>query len=289
MAELILLLQLYWPSILVASLAAVVLSQLGSHMAGRDQSLKVVCMAQGATTGVLLSLVALLLFAGEHMLEEAVLQSSILPMLGGFAISVAIGGFLEHIANRSVASRNTYFIAVFTVLMAGNALISRAFPNLDQHFSRVFFGDITTASKEDLYILMSASLLTLLLYGLSWQSYVRETFEYAFFGFIQEHRATWQRIGFDLWSLAYLCLAIQSLGFIGTMALLFLPTLILKTWPNHRISSHLLAVGIFALLTIPVGFVFSLMLPQLPTVSVLVLTMVLIGFGLATVSRIRNP
>ena len=78
------------------------------------------------------------------------------------------------------------FIAIFCCLISLNALISRLFPALEQQFSRVFFGNFTTASIHTLEILGLATILLGGIYLKRWKAYTRNTFEYAFFGFIQD-------------------------------------------------------------------------------------------------------
>ena len=271
MQDLWILLEVYWISMLAATFAGVLLAQLGSQLAGRDKSLQVFCLSQGALTGVLLGLLMIMFYGGQEALHESVEGHSIVPSMAALAFAAGLSLLLDRVNHRMAASRNTVFIAIFCFLISFNSLISRLFPTLEQQFSRVFFGNFTTASIHTLEVLGLGTLILGGVYLKRWRVYTRDTFEYAFFGFVQDRSSTKARVVFELAILAYICVCIQALGFVSTLALLFLPTVLVRFLKVPRISYHLLAVSSLVLIAVPVGFITSLILPKLPTISVIVL------------------
>ena len=273
MQDLWILLEVYWISILVVSLAGALLAQLGSQLAGRDQSLQVFCLSQGALTGVLLGLLMIMALGGEEALHASVEGHSLVPGLTALAFAAMLSLVLERINHNLAPSRNTIFIALFCCLISINSMISRLFPALEQQFSRVFFGNFTTASIHALEVLGGATIVLGAISLRRWRSSTRETFEYAFFGFIQDRGSGAARILFELAVLAYICVCIQTVGFVGTLALLFLPTVLVRSWKVPHIRFHLRAASGLVLVAVPAGFILSLLFPGLPTISVIVLMM----------------
>ncbi|SMF49944.1 hypothetical protein [Pseudobacteriovorax antillogorgiicola] len=273
MKDLLILLDVYWISIVVASFSGILLAQLGSHLAGRDQSLQVFCLSQGALSGVLLGLLGILSVGGQEALHASVEGHSLVPSLAALGFAACLSLLLAKISRNLAESRNTIFIAIFICLISMNSLISRLFPALEQQFSRVFFGNFTTASIHTLEILGLATLLLGGAYLKRWKTYAGETFEYAFFGFVHDRGSKLKRTVFEFSVLAYICLCIQTLGFVSTLALLFLPTVLVKSWNVSNIRNHLRAVSLLITIGVPSGFILSLVVPSLPTISVIVLMM----------------
>ncbi|NRA64197.1 MAG: metal ABC transporter permease [Pseudobacteriovorax sp.] len=273
MEDLLILLNLYWISIVAATVSGVLLAQLGSQLAGRDQSLQVFCLSQGALTGVLLGLLSIMVLGGEEALHSSVEGHSLVPSTTALILTGLLSIILSRINQSMGESRNTIFVAIFICLMSLNSLISRLFPALEQQFSRVFFGNFTTVSIHTLEVLGLGTLLLGAAYMKRWKTYSRETFDYAFFGFIQDKTSRPKRLIFEFSILAYICICIQTLGFVGTLALLFLPTVLVRSWDISNIRMHLISVSLLVLCGVPTGFITSLIFPSLPTISVIVLMM----------------
>lgn len=271
MEDLSILVKVYWISILVASFSGILLAQIGSQLAGRDQSLQVFCLSQGAMTGTLLGLLGIMFFEGEEALHASVEGHSLVPNLTALGFAACLSFLLSRINKQLPGSRNTVFIAIFICLISLNSLVSRMFPSLEQQFSRVFFGNFTTASVHTLEILALATLFLGYFYIRRWRIYSRESFEYAFFGFVQDRNSRISRTIFDFSVLAYICVCIQTLGFVSTLALLFLPTVLVRFWNLSSIQNHLIAVSTLTIVSVPTGFILSLIVPTLPTISVIVL------------------
>ena len=288
MQDLWVLLEVYWLSMFVAAYAGALLAQFGSQLAGRDQSLQVFCLSQGALTGVLLGLLMIMFYGGVEALHASVEGHSVVPGVTALAFAAVLSVLLERVNHGMAASRNTIFIALFCILISLNSLISRLFPALEQQFSRVFFGNFTTASIHALEVLAGFTFVLGIAYLKRWRTYTRETFEYAFFGFFQENRVHKKRLVFELSVLAYICVCIQTIGFVGTLALLFLPTVLVRFWRVSHIGYHLIAVSLLAMLAVPLGFILSLMYPGLPTISMMVLMMVGLAFLGFIAQRVRR-
>lgn len=273
---------------MAASFSGILLAQIGSQLAGRDQSLQVFCLSQGAMTGVLLGLLGIMFYGGEEALHASVEGHSLVPSFTALGFAVCLSFLLSRINKNVPGSRNTVFIAIFICLISLNSLVSRIFPSLEQQFSRVFFGDFTTASIHTLEILALATLFLGYFYIRRWKTYSRENFEYAFFGFVQDRNSRFSRTVFDFAVLAYICVCIQTLGFVSTLALLFLPTVLVRFWNLSSIGNHLIAVSALTIVGIPTGFLLSLVFPSFPTISVIVLILGVFSILGILVRKLQN-
>ncbi|MEZ4749616.1 MAG: hypothetical protein R3B54_03020 [Bdellovibrionota bacterium] len=132
------LLSIYKFTILAGAVLAPALALLGCQLAARDRAVQTLCVAQGATLGVLLGIGVL---HYSNVEESSVHYSTI---LSGFLVSVLTFYAGNRLVARRLSSRNSYFTALFVSLLAAASLVSAVFPALETHLAQVFlrrFGD----------------------------------------------------------------------------------------------------------------------------------------------------
>ncbi len=261
---------LYQWTILGGAFAAVALALLGAQLSTRDRAMQTLCVGQGAMVGVLLALGILPLIGIEH--------SDLMPFLAAFGVSAAVFLFTDGLAAARMASRNTAFAYTFAVLLAAGYLVSALFPALESHMAQVYVGDLATLSNHEAIATAIASLVAGAILASGWRRFSHQSFECALFG---EPSASRQAPGrmtlFRFLTLAMLCVSVQFLGFLFTVALLFLPTGILSRMKTKGLALHLSLCAAVALVASVSGFLLSLNFTRLPTVPMIVVMLTILA------------
>lgn len=266
------LLQLYFWTLVAGALAAPVLALLGIQLATRDRSMQTLCVGQGALVGVLLGLGLL------HQWENTLIGS-----LGPFFTAVLLSALTFFVTDvlvaKRMASKNTLFTFIFALLLALGNLISAVFAALESHMAQIYFGDLATLSVLNSKIVIGASIVSLLILVIGFRSISNRSFELAIYGGTADNqRSDRSLILFKLLTLTVLCFSVQFVGFLYTVALLFLPTAILSFLRTKQLKFHAVACAVTASLSVLIGFSLSLKFTRLPTVPTIVV--VLFGLGL---------
>lgn len=114
-------------------------SLFGAQLSAKAHSVQTLWVSQGALLGFLLGL--FLVFSipsfGKEGLESIALIFSVI-------FAMALNTFLNLLARRQLASKNTRFLAAFAVLMACSSFLIRFYPSLESYFNRLYFGDLFT-------------------------------------------------------------------------------------------------------------------------------------------------
>lgn len=250
-----------WP-ILAGLIAAPTLALLGAQLAARDQAMQTLCVSQGALVGVLYGI-------GLINVPAELLVGSLGPFF--FALLASSGAYLatDALIIGRPASKNTNFAFVFAVLSATSYLVMAIFPALESHLAQVYFGDLATMSGTHSAIVLSVSGAALFLLVRFRRGMARQAFDLAIFGKYRSAGVaeTW---GFKVISLFLLCFSVQFVGFLFTLAMLFLPTAMMKFLKTKGLALHLsLCAGVAGAGTL-VGFLVSLHFSDLPTVPTIV-------------------
>lgn len=269
------LLTLYAPTIVAGICAAIALALMGCQIAARDKAMQTLCLGQGSMLGVLLGITMIDL---SH--EQSELVGHAAPFAGAVGVAILVTLCGEIITARKSASKNSYFTAFFACLLAFNYLVSAAFPALESHMAQVFFGDLATLTGFDVAFTTVVGALVAMVMAIGSLRLTNHSFELATFG--AEHRLSFGRFNriASVVMLLFLCMSIQFLGFLFTIACLFIPTTILSLKPNPGLRRHLLIVALLAAVSSGVGFLISLNNPRLPTVPTIVAVMVILGAGI---------
>lgn len=243
-------------SLFAGALTGPTLSLLGAQLAMRDRAMQTLCIAQGGTFGVLLG-VGILQSTGRSGIWD------LMPVILSFAAAAATYCATEAITRKRMASRNTFFSCVFALLIAAGHLISHAFPAMESHLSQIYLGDLATLSPQGAQIAASVAALCFAFVGIGWRRTTEASFELALFGeTVQAKEARF----FPWASLAMLAVGVQSLGFLFTISLLFIPTAILSRLGPLGVRYHLVACAGTSLIGTWVGFSLSLAYTRVPTV-----------------------
>jgi ABC-type Mn2+/Zn2+ transport system permease subunit len=272
------LIQYFWLSIAAGTLGGLQSALVGCHINAKDQSVQTLCLSQGAALGVLLGLLALAQVGPDH--GDGPWAQNIIPWITSFLSALAITTLLNHLVRNQPVAKNTHFIAAFSLLIAANSLLTRLFPGLESHFTQVFFGDLATLTDADAMLVTVLSLLFFVVFLRYWRTYSMHTFEWSLFGregLILNSRHKAIMVGYEILVLALTCFWIQKLGFLFTLAQLFLPTILIRALPIKHIQYHFLGVGLLTLISVPSGFAGSLVWSDLPTVPTILWVETILG------------
>lgn len=275
------LLKLYAWVIPAGAIFAGALAYIGAHLAARDRSMQTICMSQGAVLGVLLSLG--ILPPEQH--EDP--THHLAPFVFSVFVSASVFWVTDYGSRRKTQSKNSFFTAVFALLLAGGYFVSAFFPALESHMSQVYFGDLATLNEFDAKATAVLGLLCLAgLVGMS-KPIANRSFEMAVFGESWgvggSRGAAW---AFQFFTVALVCYSVQFLGFLFTVSMLFVPTTLLSFTPAPGLRRHLVTAMLVASAATVVGFLTSLRFTRVPTVPAVVLwcavlsvLAVLVSFG----------
>lgn len=281
---------LYGSTLIAAVLSAPALAFLGVHLATRDRALQSLCVGQGAVGGVLLGLgLDSYLFLHEHIADD-----TYLPLVSGLAVATLSWVVANRLVRTKASSKNSYFAALFALLVAFGHFMSALFPNVENHMAQVYFGDLVTLTHTQALGVSIASAALLAFFIACQRVLFRNTVDAALFGRCLDGGARTMEWFFGLITLLVLPLAVQYLGFLYTVSLLFLPTSILSYSPLGSYRSHWWQCALVGGLGSGIGFVLSLSFTRLPTVpaisaSILVLGFVLLGGARAYGAIARKP
>lgn len=272
------LLQLYALTIVAGIVLAPALAALGCQLAARDRSVQTLCVAQGATLGVLLG-IGLLHYSA---VEEVTVHYS--TLLSGFLVASLCFFAADRLVKGRLSSRNSYFTALFVSLLAASSLIAAVFPALESHLAQVFFGDLATLTDRDSAITLAVAIISCSVLLWQWNHMTDDSFTLMILGVPCSERY------FNLLSLLLLCFSVQFVGFLFTAAALFLPTTLLSFRRDVRLRQHLIFCMVGAGTSVLLGFSLSLVYTHLPTVPTIVFVMGLVcgALGLGRPPGARN-
>jgi ABC-type Mn2+/Zn2+ transport system permease subunit len=255
------LLAIYGWTIAASMILAAGLALLGAQLAARDRAMQTLCMGQGAMLGVLLGL-------GLAVHPLFPLVSALVSAALTFAVS-------EFLVARRMASSNTHFSSLFAVLLAGGYLISALFPALENHMAQKYFGDLATLSTEESYWVLVLGLLLFFLMIVLHRRFTCESFEKSITGSLHKRRVPFS--AFDLITLLALCYCVQTVGYLFTIACLFIPTAVASRQLAAGLQRHLWFCAVTAFVASGAGFFLSLESTRLPTVPTIIAVMLLVS------------
>lgn len=261
------LFSIYAVTILAASVLGAALAGLGTQLAARDRAMQTLCISQGAMLGVLLGLGIF------DFMADLALVSSGAPFVLGLVLAAATSYVSERLAASGGSSNNTHFAALFAVLLACGYLISALFPMLESHMSQKYFGDLATLSRSESYATLAVGLVLLPLAIAFRRQITRDSFAIAILGAPQKS-TKWGNL-FAVGSLIVLCFCIQTVGFLFTIACLFIPTSVLSFGGKSGMTRHIVSCAMVGGLATALGFILSLVFSHLPTVPTIIAVMTL--------------
>lgn len=272
------LISLYLWTILAGAIAGPSLSLLGTQLATRDRAMQTLCVGQGAMVGVLLGIALL------HDYEFSWL-GTIGPFSSGLLLSALTFFIADKIVEGKSASKNTAFAFLFAFLLATGYLISSLFPALESHMAQVYFGDLATLTVQNSKVTVVAGTLSLVAFIFSWKRFSHLSFERAIFGESISGVRKFEKF-FQAISLLTLCFSVQFVGFLFTIAMLFVPTALFTYTRTKGLRLHLVLCGTIAALSSALGFLLSLEFTRLPTVPAIVATMFVLGVLILGIEKV---
>lgn len=274
------LLDLYLWTIIAGLVAAPALALLGTHLATRDRAMQTLCVGQGAMVGVLVGI-------GVFHAWEHLMLGKLGPFLTALVVSASTFLLTDRLVEKKVASKNTTFAFVFGLLLAMGYLSSALFPALESHMAQVYFGDLATLTELDSKIMLGAGLLCLLILVAKVKAISNQSFELAIFGdFMSKAQATWELRSFKILTLVMLCFSVQFVGFLFTIAMLFLPTAMMNYLETKGLRLHLILCTSIVLAGTLIGFAISLQFTRVPTVPAIVAVMFVLGAMVLSAERL---
>lgn len=258
------LLQIYKWSIPASVLMAAALSLVGAQWTAREKSAQIFVLGQGSSLGIVLGLVCNILLGTDfHWL------SLLLGLTLGWLTLV-----LSDMAIEKKSDRNHIYLTLFVFFLALTYLMTALTPSLESHMASAYFGDLAVMSDSTGKISLAAALLFTGFVLKNWRDLTRISFELVNHSWI--HRS-WKNRLFDVGTLLLTTLAIQGMGYLFTIGSLFIAT----SFASQR--SRNLKIYTFKILLIStvgclLGFSFSLLSTNLPTVPCVLIGQIVIGF-----------
>jgi ABC-type Mn2+/Zn2+ transport system permease subunit len=253
----------YWPSILAATITAGALAWIGAFLVTRHAAAQTLAIGQGAGLGVMLGI----FFVQEAMHDEH-LEHTVWPFLSALLFSIFVFLITERLARKYI-SKSAFYLAAFAFLWAIMQLLAGALPRMEAHSSALFFGDIVTIQNSEAFFFSAISCLALVFLIFSWRKHSERAFLVAI---LDESPSLARDAGFYFLSTAMVCLSVQFLGILFTIAALFFPTILLAQSKRTGVLRHLCLSSFLASLATVTGFLASLTWPRLhstPSIAIL--------------------
>lgn len=265
------ILKLYVWTFPFLALSSAMLAFCGAHLAARERTLQSLSISQGAELGsIAFMLLALIL----HLDLQEVESWMTLPAAVGIAFLA--GSFAGKSEKFPASSRATALFALWIGLFALTQVIVAGHPALESHFSKIAIGDIATITSAESQVLCLVSIVfSLVLFSRRWE-FLRASFSISLMG----NNGTKQEKSNSMLLLLIPAVSTWSSGFSLTCATLFIPTTMHSLFQKAGgARSHIIRCVCDGLLGAPLGLFISLtFFPGLPTVSVMVLTLLSFSF-----------
>ena len=274
------LLVLFKWTILASMISASVLAFIGVQLAATEKSVQVLSMSQGAILGVLIGMAAI----GFAVHDGSELETHFLPLLFSSILAFIVSQYGEYITRRVSSSKNTYYVAIFSFLMAFSYLLSSMFPALESHMTQVFFGDLATLTNFDSIVTVVLSAACFVFFFFTNNVVLNDSFESAIYGlekrFLPGKNRLLQLI-VNIVSTVFICFSIQFLGLLFTISCLFIPTSILAYHNAGSVKLHVALCMIGSVVSSALGILLSLYFSSLSTVPCIVVVLVAVSFVMA--------
>jgi ABC-type Mn2+/Zn2+ transport system permease subunit len=229
--------------------------------------MQTLCLGQASLLGVLLGVG----FTDVFLMSMA--WQAGLPFVLGFLLAGLTYVLSDLKVSQKGSSSNTHFAALFVALLACSHMISALFPALETHMAQKYFGDLATMGDQAGSVALIVGAVVVLVFVGRYRQISGDSFAAAISG----ARPARRQIFLGLGGLAAICFSVQVVGFLFTIACLFVPTSILSFGKHLGLRKHLVLCSVVATLGCGGGFVLSLWESHLPTVPTIALLMILMA------------
>jgi ABC-type Mn2+/Zn2+ transport system permease subunit len=258
-------------TIVASFVLAGALAAAGAHIASRQRTLQVLCLAQGAEIGALGSI--LLVHKLNHFLNRS---ETWLGLGGSFLGALLLGAIASRISEKQGSSRTPRLLGFWIALIAATHLSVAMHPALESHLARVFLGDLSTLSNPEALTILSAGAIALFILLFCHSTISQRTFDIAALGKKDAEKNFALFLTFNI--IPFLVLPAVSTwgaGFLFTCSLLFLPTTMLAK-SGDTAKKHVYLCTSAGAITAPIGLLISLRGEQVPTVPAIVVLLVIV-------------
>lgn len=258
------LLQIYKWSLPSSVLMAAALALVGAQWTAREKSAQIFVLGQGSSLGIVLGLVCNILLGTDFHWLSLLLGLT----LGWLTL------FLSDLVIEKKSDRNHIYLTLFVFFLALTYLITALTPSLESHMASAYFGDLAVMSDS----LGKISLLAALLFAgfvlLNWRRLTLISFELVNHSWI--HRS-WKNRIFDVGTLLLTTLAIQGMGYLFTIGSLFISTSF-ASQRSRNLKNYTTRILLISTVGCLLGFSFSLLSTNLPTVPCVLIGQIIVGF-----------
>jgi ABC-type Mn2+/Zn2+ transport system permease subunit len=266
------LLSLFSGTLVVATLAGLCLPVFGAISATQREATLALCLSQACGLGILLGLLI------SEQITSHVWVSEI-PTLTGAAVGYLTLRWTGKIFPSSPAVE-VWHLVLFALLAAATHVLGGLAPHLEIHLTQMYLGDLVTLTQRELIFVSVALGFASLLMWVNRNAYVQRAFFQAIFG--NEPMGVHPKpkaLGFHPAFILVLCVSVQWMGLMYTLALLYLPTVFLRFSRTAGLWRHLKLCCMLGVSGSLLGFMLSLGLPTLPTVPVMIVTLATVSWG----------
>ena len=252
-----------WPLIALLTVTPS-LGLLGAQVMGRQQALQVLCIAQGAILGHILSL----------------WWSFDSPWILAWAVALVVSWACERFNKMPMASRNSFHVSLYVVLLSLTYLLVSLVPAVESHALNQFFGDVVLVSTQGAQWLFALGLILLGVLLFFFNSLTHLSFEIMVLGMKPNtSKKIWLNRGFKLVMTLFLTLVIQYLGLLYALGALTVIPLVLAQ-QKISLSAYMRSIVFVSVAGSFFGFLAALQIHDASTTPVINLSFLLFALAL---------
>jgi ABC-type Mn2+/Zn2+ transport system permease subunit len=270
----------YSLNILVGAILSIALGLYGSHVVARDKTMEVVLLGQTIQVGILFGVIVNSIIFSHH--DDHGLH---LEIVVSVFFTIFVYGFYEKLTQEKKFIKTPVLVLFYTVLLSLSYLTVAASPLVESHMVKAFLGDIVTASKTELRLILLISVATLIFFRKKSREILLQSFDLSLFGHSSTLKAKDQSLFFNLIVLCLMIYSIHVFGIVFTICMMVLPVSIVQ-FSNSSVLGLYRFIYIASPLSVLIGFLFNIKLDQFPTSSLITISYVIISGGYLLIKKI---
>lgn len=274
------LLSFYALNIIVGAILATILGLYGSHVVSRNKTVETILLGQSIQVGILLGVIfgkSFTLDHDDHGLHAEILFSTV--------FTAVLYGVYEWISRTRKFAKTPILVTLYTVLVALSYLIIAASPIIESHMVKAFLGDIVTASKLELTIILIISLVFFVYFKIKNKILLIHSFDLSSFGQLLTLKHKKDYFYFNIIVLVLMIYSIHVLGIVFTLMMMIFPVTLMQ-FSRFTVKDLYFFIFLFAPSSVMLGFLLNVKFENFPTSSLMV--MCYLGFGIVAALIKRN-
>lgn len=263
----------YFLNILVGALLALVLGLYGSHLVARNKTLEIILLGQSIQVGILIGvIVSSLVFQGhnDHGIHLEIIISILFTLL--------LFSFYEKITQTKKQIKTPFLVMLYTLLIAVSYLAISASPLVESHMVKAFLGDIVTASKFELYLILALSIAALFFFLMKKEVLTRQSFDLSSFGHLITNQNLKTYYVFNLMVVALMIYSIHVLGIVFTLVMMILP-ITLAQFNRLNLKGLYWWIALITPTSVLLGFTLNIQNDQYPTSPLIAMSLLALALG----------